>query len=171
MRELEILLGRESDHIRVGRLAEGLAEAPQKTALAGAYLRGLQAVKANAVALARFAPEGIAALRDAHGRFSEVVAANQAVLATARSVSEGLLRNLSTELTRSAEPKGYGTRPAPSPTATAAARRWCCRAACNTNGRWKRPLVPFEFSSSLWLGIDNSRWLNGPMRQHLGPLV
>ncbi|MCF4124725.1 hypothetical protein [Methylobacterium sp. SyP6R] len=115
MRELEILLGRESDHIRVGRLAEGLAEAPQKTALAGAYLRGLQAVKANAVALARFAPEGIASLREAHGRFSEVVAANQAVLATARSVSEGLLRNLSTELTRSTEPKGYGTRPAPSP--------------------------------------------------------
>lgn len=115
MRELEILLGRESDHIRVGRLAEGLAEAPQKTALAGAYLRGLQAVKANAVALARFAPEGIARLREAHGRFSEVVAANQAVLATARSVSEGLLRNLSTELTRSAEPKSYGTRPAPSP--------------------------------------------------------
>ncbi len=28
-----------------------------------------------------------------------------------------------------------------------------------------------EFSSSLWLGIDNSRWLNGPMRQHLWPLV
>ncbi|PIK72500.1 hypothetical protein CS379_13635, partial [Methylobacterium frigidaeris] len=92
MRDLEALLGRESDHIRVGRLAEGLAEAPQKTALAGAYLQGLQAVKANAVALARFAPEGIAALREAHGRFSEAVAANQAVLATARAISEGLLR-------------------------------------------------------------------------------
>ncbi|KMO16878.1 hypothetical protein [Methylobacterium platani] len=119
MRDLEALIGRESDHIRVGRLAEGLAEAPRKTALAGAYLQGLQAVKANAVALARFAPEGIAALREAHGRFSDAVAANQAVLATARSVSEGLLRSLSAELTRTAEPKGYGTgygsRPAPSP--------------------------------------------------------
>ncbi|MGX7704868.1 hypothetical protein [Methylobacterium sp. Gmos1] len=120
MRELETLLGRESDHIRVGRLAEGLAEAPQKTALAGAYLQGLQAVKANAVALARFAPDGVARLREAHGRFSETVAANQAVLATARAISEGLLRNLSAELTRNAEPKGYGTgyggsRPAPSP--------------------------------------------------------
>ncbi|KMO40331.1 hypothetical protein ACQVP2_00885 [Methylobacterium aquaticum] len=115
MRDLEALLGRECDHIRVGRLAEGLAEAPQKTALAGAYLQGLQAVKANAVALARFTPEGVAALREAHGRFSDAVAANQAVLATARSISEGLLRNLSTELTRRAEPTGYGTRPAPSP--------------------------------------------------------
>ena len=115
MRELEAVLGRESDHVRVGRLAEGLAEAPRKTALAGAYLQGLQAVKANAVALARFAPEGVAALREAHGRFTEAVAANQAVLATARAISEGLLRNLSTELTRSAEPKGYGGRPAPSP--------------------------------------------------------
>ncbi|BAQ46076.1 MULTISPECIES: hypothetical protein [Methylobacterium] len=115
MQALEALLARESDHIRVGRLAEGLAEAPQKTALAGAYLQGLQAVKANAVALARFAPEGIAALREAHGRFSDAVAANQAVLATARSVSEGLLRTLSTELNRHAEPSGYGGRPAPSP--------------------------------------------------------
>ncbi|TNC07853.1 hypothetical protein FF100_30885 [Methylobacterium terricola] len=119
MRDLEALLMRESDHVRVGRLAEGLSEAPQKTALAGAYLQGLQAVKANAVALARFAPEGIAALREAHGRFSHAVAANQAVLATARSVSEGLLRSLSAEITRSGEPKGYGTgyggRPAPSP--------------------------------------------------------
>ncbi|AWN45644.1 hypothetical protein DK419_04330 [Methylobacterium terrae] len=119
MRDLEALLGRESDHIRVGRLAEGLAEAERKTALAGAYLQGLQAVKANAVALARFAPEGIAALREAHGRFSEAIAANQAVLATARSVSEGLLRSLSAEITRSGEPKGYGTgyggNPAPSP--------------------------------------------------------
>jgi len=115
MRDLEILLGRESDHIRVGRLAEGLAEAPQKAALAGAYLQGLQAVKANAVALARFAPEGLATLREAHGRFSEAVAANQAVLGTARAISEGLLRSLSAELTRSAEPQGYGTRPAPSP--------------------------------------------------------
>ncbi|KMO43625.1 hypothetical protein VQ03_07530 [Methylobacterium tarhaniae] len=120
MRDLEALLGRESDHVRVGRLAEGLAEAPQKTALAGVYLQGLQAVKANAVALARFAPESIAVLREAHGRFAEVVAANQAVLATARSVSESLLRNLSAELTRNAEPKGYGSggygsRPAPSP--------------------------------------------------------
>ena len=115
MQALEALLARESDHIRVGRLAEGLAEAPQKTALAGAYLQGLQAVKANAVALARFAPEGIAALREAHGRFSDAVAANQAVLATARSGSEGLLRTLSTELNRHAEPSGYGSRPAPSP--------------------------------------------------------
>ncbi|KMO11284.1 hypothetical protein NS228_22160 [Methylobacterium indicum] len=115
MQALEALLARESDHIRVGRLAEGLAEAPQKTALAGAYLQGLQAVKANAVALARFAPEGVAALREAHGRFSDAVAANQAVLATARSVSEGLLRTLSTELNRHAEPSGYGSRQAPSP--------------------------------------------------------
>ena len=41
------------------------------------------------------------------------------MLATARAISEGLLRNLSTELTRNAEPKGYGSgyggRPAPSP--------------------------------------------------------
>ncbi|ACL59569.1 hypothetical protein [Methylobacterium nodulans] len=116
MQELEGVLERESAHIRVGRLREGLADEAHKTALAGAYLQGLEEVKANAVALARFTPAGVAALREAHRRFAAAIETNQAVLATARAVSESLMKSLSSELARAAQPQGYGARRAmPSP--------------------------------------------------------
>ncbi|ACA18537.1 conserved hypothetical protein [Methylobacterium sp. 4-46] len=116
MSALEAALEAESAHVRAGRLREGLAGEAAKAALAGAYLTGLEEVKANAVALARFAPAGIAALREAHRRFAAVLERNQAVLATARSVSEGLLKSLSADLARADQPQGYGrARPMPSP--------------------------------------------------------
>ena len=64
------------------------------------YLRGLEAVKANAVALARFAPEAVDGLRAAHAGFGRTVEENRIVLATARAVSEGLIKSLSEEITR-----------------------------------------------------------------------
>ena len=111
---LEAVLARESDHIRVGRLREGLAETERKTALAAAYLQGLEAIKANAIALARFAPEGIAALKAAHAGFTQDVETNQAVLATARTVSEGLVKTLADEMNRARMPTVYG-RPSQGP--------------------------------------------------------
>lgn len=111
---LEAVLARESGHVRVGRLREGLAETERKTALSAAYLQGLEATKANAIALARFAPDGIAALKAAHARFTQAVEANQAVLATARTVSEGLVKTLADEMNRSRTPTVYG-HPSQSP--------------------------------------------------------
>ena len=111
---LEALLARESGHVRVGRLREGLAETERKTSLASAYLQGLEAIKANAIALARFAPEGIAALKAAHARFTQAVETNQAVLATARTVSEGLVKTLADEMNRARTPTVYG-RPSQGP--------------------------------------------------------
>ena len=64
---LEGVLARESDHIRVGRLREGLAENERKSALAAAYFQGLEATKANAIALARFARSAIWLRRNAFG--------------------------------------------------------------------------------------------------------
>jgi len=116
MAALEAVLDAESGHVRAGRLREGLAEAERKAALAAAYMRGLETVKANAVALARFAPQGIEALKTAHRRFAEGVETNQAVLATARTVSEGLIKGLAKQVGESRAPSVYG-RPvhAPSP--------------------------------------------------------
>lgn len=116
MHALEAVLAEESAHIRVGRLREGLAQADRKTALAAAYLQGLEAAKANAIALARFAPEGIETLKAAHKRFAGVVETNQIVLATAKSVSEGLVKSVADELGRARTPTLYGTPAAtPSP--------------------------------------------------------
>ncbi|HVL71555.1 MAG TPA: hypothetical protein VM434_06685 [Beijerinckiaceae bacterium] len=115
MDELAGVLEAETGHLREGRLREGLSTQARKAELAGAYARGLEEVKANAVALARFAPEALARLRAAHARFAETVAANQTVLATARAVSEGLIRDVSTEVDRVARPQGYAPGGAPAP--------------------------------------------------------
>src|SRR4051812_14952318 len=107
MAELETALAEETGHLRLGRIAAGLAHAPRKEELTATYLQSLEAVKANAIALARFAPEGVARLKRAHGAFGRAVEANQTVLATVRAVSESLVKGISDELNRAAQPRTY----------------------------------------------------------------
>ena len=107
MSELQALLDDESAHVRAGRLRDGLAGQERKAALASAYLRGLEAVKANAIALARCAPEEVARLKSAHATFARALETNQAVLATARAVSESLLKGIAEEMSP-ARSQGYG---------------------------------------------------------------
>ncbi|MDF2601719.1 MAG: hypothetical protein K0Q54_4542 [Methylobacterium brachiatum] len=116
MAALEAVLAVEAAHVRAGRLREGLAAAEPKAALAAAYMQGLEVAKANAVALKRFNPDGVETLRAAHRRFTAAVEANQSVLDSARSVSEGLIKSLADEIGRAQVPSGYGKQaPAPSP--------------------------------------------------------
>lgn len=116
MRDLEAALARESEGVRAGRIAEAMTGALAKAELAAAYMTGLEAAKANAIALARFAPEGLGALKAAQKRFAAVLEVNQQVLATARAVSEGLIKALAEEVGKTRTPTVYG-RPshAPSP--------------------------------------------------------
>ena len=116
MAELHAVLARESEGVRAGRLREALVDTGHKTALSAAYMTGLEAAKANAVALKRFAPAGIDALKLAQHSFAAAVETNQAVLATARMVSEGLIRTLADEIGRARTPTTYGvpsTSPSP----------------------------------------------------------
>ena len=116
MAALEAVLAEEAAYVREGRLQEGVAAAEPKAALAAAYLQGLEVAKANAVALKRFHPDGVEALRAAHRRFTAAVEANQTVLASAKTVSEGLIKTLAEEIGRAQLPSGYGRQaPAPSP--------------------------------------------------------
>jgi len=108
MGELEKVLANETAHIRVGRIRDGLAEEARKSELASAYMRGLETVKANAIALARFAPEALDKLKAAHAGFSLAVETNQTVLATARAVSENLMKGVAEEMNRLSRPQGYG---------------------------------------------------------------
>lgn len=114
MIELEAVLTRESDGVRAGRIAQALTDSASKSELASAYMNGLEAAKANAIALARFAPEGLEALKAAQHRFAAVVETNQQVLATARAVSEGLIKALAEEVAKARTPTVYG-RPSVSP--------------------------------------------------------
>src|SRR3954451_24727871 len=120
MGDLEALLETETAHVRVGRLREGLSQETRKSQLAASYMRGLETIKANAVALARFAPESLERLKTAHRAFGEAVGTNQVVLATARAVSEALVKGIAEEMNRHVRPQGYApagygaARPAPS---------------------------------------------------------
>lgn len=116
MAALEAVLAEEAAYVREGRLQEGVAAAEPKAALAAAYMQGLEVAKANAVALKRFHPDGVEALRTAHRWFTAAVEANQTVLASAKTVSEGLIKTLAEEIGRAQLPSGYGRQtPAPSP--------------------------------------------------------
>ena len=108
MGDLEKVLANETAHVRVGRIRDGLAEEAKKSELATAYMRGLETVKANAIALARFAPEALEKLKAAHAGFGRAVETNQTVLATARAVSESLLKSAAEEMNRLSRPQAYG---------------------------------------------------------------
>jgi len=107
MKELDKVLEVETAHLRAGRIRDGLAQEERKSALTSRYLQGLEALKANAVALARFAPDALERLKAEHTAFARTIETNQVVLATARAVSEGLVRSLSNELDRGSRTTGY----------------------------------------------------------------
>jgi hypothetical protein len=110
MQELEKVLQTETAFIREGRIREGLSDETRKTELSSAYISGLESVKSNAIALARYMPDGLEQLKSAHVHFGEVVETNQIVLATARAVSESLVKGISDELSRLNTPQTYGRR-------------------------------------------------------------
>ena len=106
--ELEAVLESETELIGAGRIRDGLAEETRKTELSAAYVLRLQLAKANVVALARLAPDALCVFRERQASFERVMNRNQTVIATARAVSEGLIRGLSEAVQREARPNVYG---------------------------------------------------------------
>ncbi len=120
MAALEDVVGRETDLLRAARLKDATDLAQAKSDAARDYVHGLEALKTNAIALARWAPGSVDRLRKAQARLSDALAINMTVLATARSVSEGIVRSLASELAAPKTLTTYGAgRPAtPRPAAT-----------------------------------------------------
>ncbi|MGN6098766.1 MAG: hypothetical protein ACTHP8_21345 [Bosea sp. (in: a-proteobacteria)] len=109
------LVGEETELVRAGRLPEAMTRELRKAELAGVYMRGVEQVKLNAVALARFAPEQVKRLKEAHRAFQGLIETNQIVLATARAVSESVIRDLAADANKPMRANAYG------PTATVGA--------------------------------------------------
>jgi len=105
---LSHLVGEETELVRGGRLAEAMTREPRKTELAGIYMRGVEQVKLNAVALARFVPDQVKRLKTSHAAFQGLIETNQLVLATARAVSEAIVRDLASDANRPSRVAGYG---------------------------------------------------------------
>ena len=101
------VIGEETQLMREGQINAALEREARKTELAGSYMRGLEILKANAVALARFVPDDITRLKGAHQAFGELLETNQAVLATARAVSETIVRDLAKDSGRAPQAQGY----------------------------------------------------------------
>jgi hypothetical protein len=108
MGELERVLEHETRELSAGRIRSGLSQEERKGALAAGYLQGLEHARANAVAIARLAPEAASRLKEAHHGFRAALERNQAVLATARAVSEGLVKGVAEEMAKRTRPAGYG---------------------------------------------------------------
>lgn len=107
MAALESLMHEETLLMKGGRIDDALAREARKSELAGTYLRALERLKSNAIALARLAPAALDELKASHRRFSRVIETNQTVLATARAVSEGLMRSLADEVGKKTRPQAY----------------------------------------------------------------
>jgi hypothetical protein len=116
------LVGEETALMQAGRMTDALAREARKSELAGRYMASLEHVKANAVALARFSPDDVQRLKGAHAEFLDMISTNQAVLTTARSISESIMRELATASSPQMRAAGYApgpgsARPAPRPSA------------------------------------------------------
>ncbi|MGL5114066.1 MAG: hypothetical protein ACRC7G_09505 [Beijerinckiaceae bacterium] len=105
---LQPLIAGETALLRDGKVSAALDLADRKSAEALRYQRALEDIKANAIALGRHAPASLALLRQRHETFAELLALNMAVLSTARTVSESLVRELATDVGQAKSPQGYG---------------------------------------------------------------
>lgn len=104
---LEPLVMEETRLFKAGKVREALGMAMTKNTAAQYYTRCLEVLKGNAIAIGRFQPERLDELKERHGGFSAAMALNLAVVSTARTVSEGLLRDLADAMGRNASPKTY----------------------------------------------------------------
>ncbi|MGC1446497.1 MAG: hypothetical protein WA837_13610 [Xanthobacteraceae bacterium] len=98
----------ETALVRAGHLRGASALAQAKAELAGYIYVASERLRANAVFLRKAAPAHCAALVKVQDGFCAVLKKNLVVLATAHSVSEGIMRRLSSDLTRKAAPQVYG---------------------------------------------------------------
>jgi hypothetical protein len=118
MSALLAVIEQETALVRAGKVREGMALEPQKTELARCYAVAVGQLKASQKPLAQSAPELLTTLHRNHDTFRALLQVNLTVLATAHTVSEGIVRGVNTEMQRRNVPNTYtaaGQRAAPGP--------------------------------------------------------
>lgn len=108
---LDRLLGviqEETRLIRHAKLTQASRLEPDKAALSGDYARALERLRLNSPMINRLAPVPVEQLRQRHQAFQSELQVNMAVLSTARSVAEGLVRGVAHEVQASNTPRVYG---------------------------------------------------------------
>ncbi|PLX37245.1 MAG: flagellar protein FlgN [Hyphomicrobiales bacterium] len=99
----------ETALIRAGKLFAANDMHPSKSELAERYLADVEKMRQNSLALGRFAPAQVDALRRRHEEFRALLQINLAVLATARQVSQDLVHSVARKLGAKGQPQNYGS--------------------------------------------------------------
>lgn len=105
----------ETALVRAGKLFAATDVLGRKNDRLGRYLQIRTRLKSEFQTISRLVPETLARMRDDHVAAIEKIRANLGVLAIAREVSEGIVRNVSASVGRQAAPRTYG-RNAAAPT-------------------------------------------------------
>lgn len=108
MGELCDIVEEETALVRAGHLTAAASVAERKSELAGSFMARALRVQASVRYLARATPQLLDELRAQHEVFRATLQINLTVLATARAVSEGILRGVSNELARRLTVNTYG---------------------------------------------------------------
>jgi hypothetical protein len=105
---LETVVLQETKLVRAGELRKATVLGSEKSELSGRYFKAVERLKANRKLLSCLAPDDIGALTRRHEVLQAALKTNLVVLATAHAVSEGIVRRLSSDLSRKASPQIYG---------------------------------------------------------------
>jgi flagellar biosynthesis/type III secretory pathway chaperone len=109
MNALVDIVQQETEHVRAGRLAQARLLEKPKGELACVYIADTLRLRANHTRVSGLVSVDKAdALRRRHDSFRELLQINLTVLATAHSVSEGIVRGVSEAITRKSTPQTYG---------------------------------------------------------------
>jgi len=119
---LVAVVGEETRLIRTAKVVAATQLHEIKLELARQYAMALDVLRANAAIVGRYAPVLVDQLRRRHEQFQSDLQLNMAVLATARSVSETLVRGVADEVASRNAPKTYGAAGVISGTARSASR-------------------------------------------------
>ena len=106
--QLTEAIEQETAHVRAGRLRDAAGLGQAKAELARQYAAESMRIVAVRDFIAGNLPGAIPALRERHTVFQSLLQANMTVLATAKAVSEGIIRGVSGELARKRAPSTYG---------------------------------------------------------------
>lgn len=103
------VLNEETKLIRAARLTDAAAMSDRKSDVSQRYLKAHGVLKASGPDLSRLAPDEVGHLRERHHALESAISLNLAVLATARTVSETLIRGVAdTVANRTTQPQTYG---------------------------------------------------------------
>jgi hypothetical protein len=118
---MNALLGvieREIELVRAGKLREAMALEPTKTDFSRRYVGAVRQLRTSQKYLSQTTPELLVALHRHHDAFRAMLQINLTVLATARAVSESIVRGVNSEMQRRNIPSTYtssGRRATPGP--------------------------------------------------------